>query len=163
MTNEKNLFPISRGKPFCWNRHHCSRSTLRFPKVGDKKGACLREMPQESFEIFDFRLGILASEDWGTHHQLHCTRPTLRTTSRKASEGLLPPKGCVPPWNATRKLWDLHLTTRTGWRTIQMDSTISGSSHRRLDFRAGGKCFHGNTELHQSETSCYTLGLWHRE
>ena len=73
----------SRGQPFCWKRRHCSRSTLRFPKVGDKKGACLREMPQESFEIFDFRLGILASEDWGTHHQLHCTRSTLRTTSRK--------------------------------------------------------------------------------
>ena len=35
------------------------------------------------------------------------------------------PKEGVPPGNAARKLGDLHLTTRTGGRTIQMDRSIS--------------------------------------
>ncbi|CAL8237464.1 unnamed protein product [Boreogadus saida] len=34
-----------------------------FSKDEDKKGACLRKTPQESWEIFDFRLGSLAFED----------------------------------------------------------------------------------------------------
>ena len=44
----------------------------RFSKDEYKKGACLREMPQESWEIFDFRLGNLPFEDSGTHH--YCDR-----------------------------------------------------------------------------------------
>ena len=51
----------------------------------------------------------------GSYSQLHWTRSTFRTTSGKI-------------YTTTKRgranLGDLHLTTRTGGRTIQMDSTI---------------------------------------
>ena len=47
-------------------------------KMKTKRRECLREMPQEGWEIFDLRLGSLAFEDSGTHHEhsdtLHLTQ-----------------------------------------------------------------------------------------
>ncbi|CAL8397462.1 unnamed protein product [Boreogadus saida] len=67
--------PVSAGL-FCFKLRHslrCSTSLTEvkeeeedmhlIPRDEDKMGACLREMPQESWEISDFRLGKLASED----------------------------------------------------------------------------------------------------
>ncbi|CAL8337578.1 unnamed protein product [Boreogadus saida] len=39
-------------------------SSIRISKDEDKKWACLQEMLQESWEIFDVRLGSLAFEDY---------------------------------------------------------------------------------------------------
>ena len=51
-----------RGAAVPWRVRVRWNPGVRVPKVEYKKGTCLREMLQESWEIFDFRLVSLASE-----------------------------------------------------------------------------------------------------
>ena len=58
-------------------------------KDEDKKGACLREMPQESMEIFDFRPGSLAFKDSETHQKM------MGVSHRRRHPLAVPPRSVI--------------------------------------------------------------------